>query len=62
MSVYQCPECHFVYDEELGNPHEGLKPGTLWKSLPEDYACPGCAVRLRDDFELQASDSTTTKR
>lgn len=50
MSVYQCTECAFKYDESLGNRHEGLPPGTRWLSLPEDFACPSCAVRLRDDF------------
>ena len=52
MSVYQCTECGFQYDESLGDKHEGLRPGTRWLSLPEDFACPGCSVRLRDDFSL----------
>jgi rubredoxin len=53
---YRCPECAYLYDEALGDRHEGLKPGTRWSSLPEDFACPGCAVRTRDDFErLDAS-------
>ncbi len=51
MRIYQCPECGYRYDEAVGEKHEGLAPGTLWKSLPEDYACPSCAVRSRDDFE-----------
>ncbi len=50
MSIYQCPGCGFHYDEARGDPHEGLAPGTRWLSLPEDHACPGCALRLRDDF------------
>jgi rubredoxin len=52
VKIYQCPECGFRYDEVEGNRHEGLKPGTAWLSLPEDFACPSCAVRTRDDFEV----------
>jgi len=61
MSVYQCPECGFIYDERTGNQHEGLKPGTPWHTLPQDYACPGCSVRLRDDFELLPATSNQAK-
>ena len=50
MSRYRCPECAYLYDEARGDRHEGLKPGTPWSYLPEDFACPGCAVRTRDDF------------
>ncbi|HRI18052.1 MAG TPA: rubredoxin [Burkholderiaceae bacterium] len=52
MSIYRCPGCGFQYDESRGDPHEGLRPGTRWSSLPQDTVCPGCAVRERDDFEL----------
>ena len=51
MSRYRCPECGYQYDESIGDRHEGLAPGTLWRSLPQDEACPGCSVRLREDFE-----------
>jgi len=54
MAVYKCPECGFLYDEKKGNPHEGMSPGTLWSSIPQDYACPSCSVRERDDFEVVA--------
>jgi rubredoxin len=54
MSRYRCPECAYQYDESQGDRHEGLKPGTPWLSLPEDFACPGCSVRVRDDFEVLA--------
>lgn len=60
MRTYQCPECGFRYDESLGNAHEGLKPGTPWLSLPQDYACPSCSVRTRDDFEVVNPSSHDT--
>jgi len=50
MARLVCPECGYVFDEARGDAHEGYPPGTLFASLPEDFACPGCSVRLRDDF------------
>ena len=52
MAKYQCPGCGYTYDEIQGNPHEGFPPGTLWSQVPEDYACPDCAVRDKEDFIL----------
>tara|TARA_Y100000589_G_scaffold9604_1_gene8076 strand:- start:3076 stop:3606 length:531 start_codon:yes stop_codon:yes gene_type:complete len=50
MAKYQCPDCGYVYDEVAGDPHEGFPPGTTWKNIPEDWACPDCAVRDKVDF------------
>ncbi len=52
MSKYQCPDCGYTYDEILGHPHEGFPPGTPWSQVPEDFACPDCAVRDKEDFVL----------
>ena len=45
---YVCDVCGYVYDEQLGEPENGIAPGTkfedLPEDLPEDYACPLCAV------------------
>jgi rubredoxin len=51
MSSYRCPECGYVYDESQGDDHEGYRPGTTFEMLPKDFACPDCAVRLKEDFE-----------
>jgi rubredoxin len=48
---YQCPGCGYVYDESLGDDHEGYPPGFLFKDLPEDFVCPACAVRYKEDFQ-----------
>ena len=44
MKKYVCNICGYVYDEEKGEPHNGIAPGTKWEDLPEDYVCPLCAV------------------
>ena len=52
MARYQCPGRDYVFDESIGDEHEGFGPGTKWESVPEDWACPICAVRDKPDFEL----------
>ena len=47
---YVCTVCGYVYDEELGNPENGIEPGTPWDEVPEDWVCPLCSVG-KDMFE-----------
>lgn len=46
---YVCGICGYVYDEELGDPDNGIEAGTKWEDLPEDFACPLCGVG-KDEF------------
>ncbi|NND83464.1 MAG: rubredoxin [Gammaproteobacteria bacterium] len=50
MAKFSCPDCEFVYDEALGFEREGYASGTLFADLPEDFACPFCYVRDKDEF------------
>jgi rubredoxin len=56
MARYRCPGCDYTYDENKGDTHEGYPPGTEFESLPEEFVCPDCAVRYKEDFE-QLTDS-----
>ena len=47
---YQCSNCDAIYDEEVGNPHEGYPPGTAFADLPEDFSCTDCFVSDKPDF------------
>ena len=49
---YVCSVCGYVYDEELGDPENGIEPGTKFEDLPEDYECPLCGVG-KDEFEAE---------
>jgi len=40
---YLCSMCFYVYDEKRGEPHRGIKAGTKFEDLPDDYVCPVCA-------------------
>jgi rubredoxin len=51
MKKFQCLVCGFIYDEEKGLPEEGLRAGTRWEEIPDDWACPECGV-TKADFEM----------
>jgi rubredoxin len=35
----------YVYDPELGDPDNGIPPGTPFEDLPDDWVCPECVLR-----------------
>ena len=47
---YRCKVCGYIYDPEKGDPDSGIKPGTLFEDLPDDWKCPECGVN-KDQFE-----------
>jgi len=49
---YLCSLCSYIYDEKRGEPHRGIKPGTKFEDLPDDYSCPVCAMdpKIRVSF------------
>ena len=49
MKTWICNICGYQYDEELGDPDNGIEPGTKFEDLPEDFVCPLCGVG-KDDF------------
>ncbi len=51
MKTYLCIVCGFVYDEAAGRPEDGIKAGTAWADVPNDWACPDCGV-AKADFEV----------
>ena len=46
---YVCDICGYVYDPEIGDPDNGVAPGTPWEEVPEDWTCPLCGVG-KDQF------------
>ena len=51
FTIWQCLNCGYVYDEEAGDPGEGLVPGTRWADIPGDWICPQCGTG-KDEFEM----------
>lgn len=44
MEKWECTSCGYIYDPELGDPENGIKPGTPFEDLPDDWVCPQCGV------------------
>ena len=51
MKRYMCLICGWVYDEEKGDPEEGIAPGTKWEDIPDNWTCPECGAS-KEDFEM----------
>lgn len=45
MQKYRCTVCGYVYDPKTGDPRKGIKPGTLFRDLPENWKCPVCGAK-----------------
>lgn len=44
MEKFICTNCGYVYDPQVGDPDNGIEPGTLFENLPSDWVCPVCYV------------------
>ncbi len=49
MKKYECGPCGYIYDPEVGDPDNGIAPGTPFESLPDDWECPLCSA-AKDAF------------
>lgn len=45
---WKCNYCSHIYDEALGDPENGVPPGTRFEDLPEDWVCPDCGAEQSD--------------
>jgi len=50
VAKYKCTVCGYIYDPEAGDPDSGIKPGTPFEELPDDWVCPVCGAP-KSDFE-----------
>ena len=44
LEKYVCDVCGYVYDPAVGDPDNGVQPGTAFEDIPEDWVCPLCGV------------------
>jgi len=47
---YRCTVCGYIYDPEQGDSDGGIKPGTPFTALPDDWVCPVCGAS-KSEFE-----------
>ncbi len=48
---YECIECKYIYNPKFGNEKAGVKPGTAFEDLPDNWVCPVCGEG-KDMFEI----------
>ncbi len=49
---YQCAVCGYIYDPATGDEATGVKPGTKFEDIPDDWVCPVCAAEKQDFIKL----------
>jgi rubredoxin len=49
MRMWQCTICGYIYDPQMGDPDNGVAPGTRFENLPDDWVCPDCGAD-KDQF------------
>jgi rubredoxin len=49
LDKWKCTVCGYIYDPEQGDPDHGIKPGTPFEKLPDDWLCPVCGAP-KDQF------------
>ncbi len=47
---YRCIPYGWIYDPVVGDPDNGIAPGTSFADIPEDWVCPLCGAG-KDMFE-----------
>jgi len=44
VKKWECTICGYIYDPEVGDPDNGIEPGTAFEDLPDEWVCPVCKV------------------
>jgi flavin reductase (DIM6/NTAB) family NADH-FMN oxidoreductase RutF/rubredoxin len=47
---YKCLVCGYIYDPAVGDPDGGIKPGTPFEAIPDNWVCPVCGA-AKSEFE-----------
>jgi len=50
MDKWECTMCGYIYDPKNGDLQYGVKPGTSFEDVPDDWTCPRCNAG-KDKFE-----------
>ncbi|MFH1146193.1 MAG: rubredoxin [Pseudomonadota bacterium] len=50
MDKYVCLVCGYIYDPAVGDPENGVPPGTDFTDIPDEWVCPICGAS-KDQFE-----------
>jgi rubredoxin len=50
-SKWQCNVCGFIYDPAVGDPDNGIAPGTPFEALADTWRCPVCGAE-KSEFTM----------
>ncbi len=53
LARWECTVCGYVYDPAVGDPDGGIKPGTAFEDIPDDWTCPVCGA-AKSEFKKLA--------
>jgi rubredoxin len=45
VKSYECTTCGYIYGPEVGDPDGGIRSGTAFEDLPDDWVCPDCGAK-----------------
>ncbi|MDU1910738.1 rubredoxin [Fusobacterium sp.] len=62
MKKYICEVCGYVYDPAVGDADHGIKAGTSFNDLPEDWTCPPCGADKHAFSELKEHDTNEIEK
>jgi len=48
MAKYVCDLCGYEYDPAVGDPDNGIAPGTAFEDIPADWVCQLCGAEKED--------------
>jgi len=44
MEKWECLACGYIYNPVVGDPDNGIAPGTAFEDIPGNWVCPECGV------------------
>lgn len=44
MDKWKCTICGYIYDPAAGDPDNGVKAGTAFEDIPNEWRCPLCGA------------------
>jgi rubredoxin len=50
LKKWRCVVCSYIYDPAVGDPDNGVPPGTSFENIQEDWVCPLCGAG-KEEFE-----------
>lgn len=55
-----CVPCWYIYDPVVGDEDSGIKPGTEFVDIPDDWTCPLCGVKKSDFVPYNEDENEAT--